>query len=837
MRLIKFVFSFILLLAVLAVSAQKPKSYHKGEIEQMLKKLNVLGTVLYVAAHPDDENTSLIGYYANEELYRTAYLSATRGDGGQNLIGPEIREGLGIIRTQELLAARRIDRGQQFFSRANDFGYSKHPDETLTIWDKEKVLADFVRVIRTFRPDVMITRFSQEPGVTHGHHTTSAIIAMEAFKLAGDPNAFPDQVKALGVWQPKKIFWNPGRWSIMRSGGQFDPTGKLQVDVGAYNELLGESYNETSARSRSMHKSQGFGRTGTRGQEIDYLVQWAGDTSINDIFDGLDNTWSRVDGAETVAKFMQLSLEYYQKGEADKALGMLLEGRKELLGIADGFWKEVKLKEMNEAIRAITGMYLEVVSDDYLYTNGDSITLKLEAVARQYGGVTLKALELDQWNETIEIEQVLELNQKVVADYVLPLPKNLKYTNPYWLNDKATIGMYDVEDPSNIGKPENDPLLSARFLVEFEGQLIEYTVPVSYKRSDPVDGEVYRPLEYAPPAMVNLSTDLLLFADNAPQTLSAKVIAGKLNVKGALKLVAPADWKVSPESADVALSQKLEEQIVEFSVTPPRQASEAMLTAQLTLANGSKINVGRVSITYDHIPVQTTFPKATTKLIKLDARKQGELVGYIMGAGDDVPGSLINMGYQVEMLQKDDVLTENLAQYDAIVLGVRAFNTLDWLAYKNKELFEYVENGGTMIVQYNTSHRLVTSEIAPFSLQLSRDRVTVEQAPVSILQSNHPVMSFPNKITEKDFENWVQERGLYFPNQWSDNFVPILSSNDPGESAKEGGLLVAPYGKGYYIYSGYSWFRELPAGVPGAYRIFANMISIGKNETSLNNGK
>lgn len=822
--LLPFILSF---LTSFSAISQKPKSYNAAEIQQLLNKLNVLGTVLYVAAHPDDENTRLISYFANEGLYRTAYLSATRGDGGQNLIGPEIRESLGIIRTQELLAARRIDGGQQFFSRANDFGYSKHPDETLSIWEKDKVLSDFVRVFRQFRPDIVVTRFNEVPGTTHGHHTTSTILAREAFKLSGDPAAYTEQ--NLEAWTPKKLFWNTSWWFYRRTGQEFDTTGLYAVDIGAYNSLLGQSYTEMAAASRSMHKSQGFGSTGSRGSEIEYLKQWEGE-GTSEIFGNIETSWRRVVDSEQVAYFLKEAQQNFDPRHPTQTIPRLFSAREELLKLPDQFWKEIKLREISEAIRALAGIYIELVADDYAYVAGDSISLKLEAINRSKVPFAMTGIRIDQFDENIALNVKLDENRKHEAEYRFTLPDNVPVSHPYWLNAQSSIGMYSVEDTNLIGKPENDPTLSAIATLQLEGQYLEYELPVVYKRNDPVEGEVYRPVEIMPEAAVNLDSKVLVFGENSGKEVVARVIAGKSGTQGQVSLVAPDGWKIQPEFYHFSSQQKYQEQLFTFEVSPPRGQEIGHLNARLKLADGGELGASRVVIEYDHIPTQVLHPISKVDLVKVDLKRSGDLIGYIPGAGDDIPNNLRGVGYEVDILEKDDIVPANLKRFDAVILGVRAFNTVDWLSYKNQVLFEYVKEGGTMIVQYNTSHRLVTKDVAPYKLQLSRDRVTVEEAEIRVVDKKHSILSYPNKISSKDFDGWVQERGLYFPNKWDIVFKPILSANDPGESAKDGGLLIASYGKGYYIYTGYSWFRQLPAGVPGAYRIFANMIGIGKDK-------
>ena len=807
--------------------AQAPKKPHIGEIQQMINKLDVLGTVLYVAAHPDDENTSVITYFANEEHMRTAYLSATRGDGGQNLIGPEIREELGLIRNQELLAARRTDGGRQFFSRANDFGYSKHPDETFNIWNKDEVLADFVWVFRKFRPDIIITRFSTIPGVTHGHHTASAILAKEAFKLSGDPEAYPDQLDFVDTWQPRKIFWNTSWWFYRNTGQKMDTAGMHTVNVGKYNASLGKSYTEISSLSRSMHKSQGFGSTGRRGDAIEYLIQWDGDDG-DEIFDGIKTGWDRLENSEEVQFLVEKLKEDFDPENPSELIPTLLLTKNAISKLEDVFWKDIKLKEIDELIKATSGLYVELVADQSSYVPGDSIEISVEGINRSEIPMRISKIKLNHWLNDQEISSPLLNNKRFTTSIKLKTPVNIDFSTPYWLVDESSLGMYTVEDQLERGKPENDPSIWATVSIGIEEEEIILELPVVFKRNDPVEGEMYEPVAISPPVMANLSSKVLVFGDDQGKEIDVRVIAGKKNVSGKLKIEAPKGWSIMPKTQNYDLVQKGEEIIYTFMVNPPKKASDGELSIELTY-NNKTYSKGRTQIEYDHIPKQSIFPDSKARVVRLDLEKKGELIGYIEGAGDAIPDNLSQIGYKVEFLGKDDVTASNLSKYDAVILGVRALNTVNWLAYKNVELFKYVENGSTLINQYNTSHRLVTKDIAPYQLKLSRERVTVEEAPVSILAKDHPVIKGPNKITDADFDNWVQERGLYFPNEWAEEFTPILSSNDPGESEKQGGLLVAEYGKGYYVYSGYSWFRNLPAGVPGAYRLFVNLISLGND--------
>ena len=823
MKKFLFVFSFALLLADFSLYGQKPKKLNSAEIQLKLQKLNVLGNVLYVAAHPDDENTRLITYMANEKMVNTAYFSCTRGDGGQNLIGPEIREELGVIRTQELLQARNIDNGRQFFSRAVDFGYSKHPDETFEIWDKEKVLGDLVWVIRKFRPDIIITRFNTIPGTTHGHHTASAILASEAFDLAGDPTKYPEQLIYVKPWQPKTLYWNAFFWR--RSDYQKDTSDLIGYDIGKYNTLLGLSYSEVAALSRSSHRSQGFGATGTRGIQLDYLQYEKGIKASNDALEIVDLTWTRVKGGEKILSQVNTILNAYDPLIPESILHQLISLRKSVLEIEDDFWRQQKTKEIDEIIYAITGLFLEVSAEDYTACPGQELNLSIEAINRSSANIQLKKVMFNQvgvgsnFFAELKNNQVQELKSKIV------LPENIPYSQPYWLVNDHGLGMFNVNDQNIIGQGENDPAVSADFILDVNGQELIFTKPVIYKRNDPVRGEVYRPFVIAPPVFVNIEGSVVVFANHAYQEIKVSVRSGKDQLNGILALNLPKTWKVEPSSQPFELKEKGEIQTFVFKVSPPEKQETAIASAIIEL-NGEKYNYSFTEISYDHFPAQLLFNKAQIKFVKVDLEKGNEKIGYVMGAGDNIPENLQQIGYDVDIINNLDFSEQVLDQYDVIILGIRALNTVDRLRFDMDKLVDFVYRGGNLIIQYNTSHRLVTEEFAPYTLSLSRDRVAVEGAEVKILEENHPVLNQPNRINQNDFDDWVQERGLYFPGTWSEEYKAILSSHDPGEEPLDGGLLIAKYGKGNYIYSSYSWFRELPAGVPGAYRLFVNMLSL-----------
>ncbi len=829
--------------------AQAPKKLAASEIQLALKKLNVLSSALYVAAHPDDENQVVIGYMSQVELLNTGYLSLTRGDGGQNLIGSEIRERLGIVRSQELIQARSVDGSHQFFTRAIDFGYSKTSDETLELWDREKILSDVVWVIRQFRPDIIITRFPPDSRAGHGHHTTSGILAAEAFDLAGDPEQYSDQLEYVEPWQPTRLMLNETSWFSSKIDSIADVNDSvLVVDMGVYLPLVGKSVPEIAALSRSKHESQGFGSTGERGERVEYFRHVKGEMAKNSPLDGISTSWSRLAGGEAVGELLQQAYQNFNPEQPSAIVPTLLQAHQALGKLPDGHWKQVKTQELTTVIQACLGLYAEVRSGtnalvrrfrgaqtrpgiaEYSATPGDSVTLNFEAIQRSSQvEVQLNQIKLAQVGYDTLLNDTLEDNTLIAFEQQIKLPDNLSYTEPYWLQAENDGFAFTVENQMLIGRDETPPALQAEFSFSVNGQALNLSSPVIYKRNDPRKGEMYRPFVITPPVLVSLPENVYVFASTEPQTIVATVEAGRSGIQGSVSLKVPAGWSVNPAQHEYDIALKGQEQEFNFTVTPPEGAStgEVRVVAE---HDGQSYQQSMVVIDYDHIPTQTLLPPATANLVKLDIRKEGNLVGYVMGAGDDVPKALEQIGYEVALLEEDDIRMPYLLNFDAIIIGIRAYNTVNWLRYRNDRLLEYVEQGGTLITQYNTSSRLVMQDFAPYSMQMSRDRVSDETASVRILAPSHPVLNTPNEITQEDFAGWVQERGLYFPNEWDEKFTPIFSMNDPGEDEKKGSLLIAPYGKGHYIYTGISFFRELPAGVPGAYRLLTNLISLGNDK-------
>lgn len=834
------VFFVGILLAAPPTFAQPPKKLSSSEIYHSLQKLNFLGTALYVAAHPDDENTRLISYLSNEVKARTAYLSLTRGDGGQNLIGPELRELLGVLRTQELLAARRVDGGEQFFTRANDFGYSKHPKETLRIWNKEAVLGDVVWAIRNLKPDVIINRFDHRtPGSTHGHHTSSAMLSVEAFDMANNVNAYAEQLKTTRIWQPKRMFFNTSWW-FYGSEENFEKADKskmLNFDIGVYYPMKGLSNNEIASMASNQHLCQGFGRLSTRGSQSEYVELIKGDLpkDENNLFEGINTKWSRVEGGEAIGKLLYPIEKNFNFIDPAKHLPQLIEAYKLLQDIPDVHWRSIKSRELKNIIVAVSGLYLEASAQESSSYPGSTIKVNIEALNRSSAHIVLKSISIlpnIKGGNDIRLEE----NKKITLEMDLDIPENTIYTSPYWLREKGSLGMYTVNDQDLVGQAETPRAFHATFVLDFDGYTIAIERPVIHRYSKPDKGELYQPFEILPEVTTRLADKVAIFADSAPKEIPVTIRAGTNDLKGTIQLDHPQDWKVSPVSMDFTIAQKGDEQTVLFTVVPPKKESEGKIVPLVTV-NNKVYSQELVEIAYDHVPKQSVLMPSEAKIVRLNIQKVGENIGYIIGAGDKVPESLEQIGYKVHTIDPSSIQAGSLAKYDAIVVGIRAYNVVDELKFKQRYLLDYVNKGGNLIIQYNTAGRrgLGIDNLAPYPLKLSRDRVTDENSDVEILAKNHSLVNFPNPITERDFDGWVQERGLYFPNEWGREFTPILSMGDADESEKKGSLVVAPYGKGNYIYTGLSFFRELPAGVSGAYKIFANMISLGKEKVENDN--
>ena len=820
----------------LSVLAQRSFS-GAAETKQSLDKLNVVGSALMIAAHPDDENTGVVAYLARGKKVRMAYLSLNRGEGGQNLIGPEQGVDIGLIRTQELLAARRIDGGEQFFTRMIDFGFSKNAKETMDKWGRENVLRDVVWVIRKYKPDVIIRRFSGTTQDGHGHHQTSAIIADEAFEAAADAKRFPEQLKHVSVWQAKRLVWN----SFGGRPGTEAPTGKqplrVSMEVGDYDPYLGYSYGEIAGWSRSQHKSQAMGAAERKGPQLNYFTTIKGEAPKTDLWDGIDTTWNRVPGAAKIGELLAKAASEFNASKPTAVLPHLLEARR-LLAPRTDHYSVLKRKDLDEAIAMVAGIWTELQAEKYLAIQGKTAKLTIAAIQRNDSEVTLQSASFSgvKGVESVAKATKLDKNKPVAVALNWAVAEDAPLTQPYFLIEPRSEAMFTVNDMDLLGLPQSPApvVASIRFLVD--GTEIELIRGVTHRYVNRSAGELTRPVMIVPPVSVRMSHESQVFPGMEARKMEVVLKANLPNLKGSLRLHIPAGWKAEPATVDFQIAAAEEEQALSFIVTPPAMDSAGKLTAVATV-NGREITQGTHVLQYAHIPPQTTAPQASARVVRFTGKNLAKRVGYVMGAGDEVPEALRQLGCEVILLTEEDLATGSLSQYDAVVTGVRAFNTRADLRANAQHIFdEYVAKGGTMIVQYNVQEggffggdTSLLNKVGPYPMTISRDRVTDEFAPLIFPKPDHRILQYPNRITAKDFEGWVQERGLYFANKWDERYEPIFSTQDPGEKPMLGGTLYAKYGQGHYLFTSYAWFRQLPAGVPGAYRLFANFLSLGKN--------
>lgn len=828
MRKFLFIFSCIIFFTPCTFS-QAPQSWTSAEMYQALRKLNVLGSVLYVAAHPDDENTRLITFLSKDKLYRTGYLSMTRGDGGQNLIGNEQGIELGLIRTQELLAARRIDGGEQFFTRAYDFGFSKSPEETFTKWDKEKILSDVVWIIRKFQPDVIITRFPATGEGGHGHHTASAILANEAFTAAADPTRFPEQLKnGVSPWQAKRIVWNTFNFG----GANTTRDDQYKVDVGGYNPLLGKSYGEIAAASRSQHKSQGFGVPAGRGEALEFFKATIGNQPVNDLMEGIDLSWKRVEGGNVIEKTVDSLSSSFDFLHPEKSVKGLVSLYQKLQSMQDGYWQNKKLAETQKLIEQCSGLFLDVTASEQFAVQTDSIRFNFSFNNRLGTDASLQKVQVDIFDSSFS--KTLEKNKNFNFSKTIFVPADKHVTQPYWLAQKMEEGYFNVSDQQLIGQPDVDPSYQVLVQIKIYGELINFKRPVKYKFTDPVRGELYEPLVVLPPVLVSPDEKY-------------KISKGNNNFEGALSLTGKKKGfktfldGVGRDQADQVKVEYTPDK-VEFgdknNTIPVSYSIQANRDNDYYFAvdanNGRKdvYHLGMKEVKYDHVPYINYFTIATVSNKKLDLKIYNKKIGYIVGAGDKVPEALEQMGYEVTLLGDKELSKNSLDKFDAIITGVRAYNTNDWMNKHYDKLMKYVNYGGNMIVQYNTSNQIgpVRAKIGPYNFNITRNRVTDENAIVTLLKPEHPVFNFPNKIADEDFKGWIQERSIYHGSDTSGKFEKLIGMSDPGEKSDDGSLIVARYGKGWFTYTGLVFFRELPAGVPGAYRLLANIIALNKKK-------
>lgn len=807
--------------------ADHPAPASSSEILDDLKKLDVLGSVLYLAAHPDDENTRLISWLANEKRVRTGYLSLTRGDGGQNLIGTEKGELIGVLRTQELMEARKIDGGMQFFTRAVDFGYSKSTKETLEKWNEREVLWDIVWVIRKFQPDVIVTRFPATKYAGHGHHSASAVLAEKAFEMAADPSVFPDQLKTVTAWRTKRLYHNTSTWwnKDLQETYQENPN-MLRVDVGGYNPITGKWNNQIAMESRSQHKSQGFGANILRGEQFEYLDFVKGEKAETDLFDGIDLSWGRVPKSKDIQSKINTIIDNYDAQNPAASVADMVE----LLRIMNTYphpnqWIEWKKEALINLIVDASGLWFEAVTDNEYGVIGESIKIETSVInTGQLKDITIENLSIAGIDTAAF--SIVEPNKWTHFTLPYTIPLKTAITQPYWLTEPYK-NMFKVADIHLRGLPENPPVFDVTVKLSVYGMEMEYKIPVQYKWRDRVAGENLQDFSIRPDLTVNLDNSVYVAPTGQSKDISVTVVAHKEKITGKLALNLPEGWTASPASHIVTLNKKGAATVFNFKVTAGENASSGLFTVNCKNAEKT-YDKSIVEIDYPHIHKQVLFPKAQATLVTGDLKVTRQNIAYVMGAGDNVPEAIEQLGAKVSILNPDNIAATNLSDFDAVVIGIRAYNTQESLAKYQEVLMKYVEQGGFVLVQYNTNRGLKTENLGPYPFKLSRDRVTDEFAKATLLKPDHLIFNSPNKIEQTDFDNWVQERGLYFANEWDSNYEALISWNDLNEDPTSGALLATKYGEGYYVFTGISFFRQLPAGVPGAFKLFANILSYEK---------
>lgn len=796
--------------------AQKPQTPTPSEIYFQMEKLNILASALYIAAHPDDENTRLITYLTHHDKAYTNYFSLTRGNGGQNLISNELGTDLGVIRTNELWNARKIDGGKQFFSTADDFGFSKHPKEAFEKWDKDLLLKQMVYLIRKEQPDVIVNRFDHRTeGTTHGHHTASAQLSKLAFSLANDKN-YKDLLKEnTNAWQPKRLFFNVS-WFFFGSKKAFEKADKskyVPLNIGVFYNQLGKNNQEIASLSRSQHQSQGFGDISSRGDEIDYVELVDGDgLKSSNLFEGIDTSWNRIEGGKNIQPLVTQLLKEYDFKDPTKSIHLLTKIYTEIDKLPESIWKKRKQTEVKELIKNCAGLFLDITTNLPYTTPNENVDVKVEIANRSNQNIVIKDVTINS-QKTIVGKSLA--NQQVYYDYF-----QTKFTNQDYTNFKFIDNFNDFKNQFNSSKKNEIGL-------EVNGVYLSYTLPIQYHYKDVVKGEIYKPFHIVPAVSVQFKQPVYVSHKNKQQNIS--VILSNYSDE-------PINGKIVTTASYMGLHAAKPQKEIDFSLNKneknkeiiiPNDFAEGAYTVNVFENNKILSNAETKWIDYNHIPLNYYFKPAETKIVSFNKSVlKKKNIGYIVGAGDEIPQVLKNVGYNVDFINLESVKVEELSNYETIIVGIRAFNTESLLKTKNKLLFDYTKNGGTVIVQYQTNNNLQTNEIAPYNLKIGKTRITNENATVQFINPNETVLNKPFKITQENFKNWVQEQGLYYADEFATELQPVFTSHDFDEKDTNGALLIAKHGKGNYIYTGLSFFRQLPAGNTGALELFINLIEL-----------
>lgn len=895
-----------LLLAFVSPSSlpdTRPLPQDQGAIHlyQLLTKLKTTARFMQVVAHPDDEDGGLLTLESRGRGASVLLFTVTRGEGGQNKFGAESSDELGILRTLELLEADKYYGVEQRFSRVIDFGFSKTAAETFSKWHGHDIaLGDLVLAIRTFRPDVLTSRFSGTTRDGHGNHQASGILTAEAFRAAGDPNRFPEQIKAgLLPWQPRKLYLgNPPR---MFSGGNIaDEDYTVKINIGEYSPLLGMSYTQFALEGLAHQTSQGTG--GIRvppGNRYTYYKLMDSTTPKptgheEGFFDGIDTSLvglaGRLGAEESKVPFLRPGLEFLGKqvDEAWKSFSLenpgataqpLLQGSFGALRLIQQVEDSAlspavktdllvslrtKQKQFEEAANEALGIFFEVTVDPPGPPAAPSYFPRMEqtlSMAVPGQTFTITGRLYNRGRETIQstgirllvpggwkVESIsnggaskanLATGDSASAQFKVTVPEDAKYTEPYFSrHDQETDTFYTLSNPELATDPW--PPYPVHAVASFiAGGVANNTHAVAkVKFVDPALGQSERPLAVGPPVSVLLTNPVVVVPVGGAAKSQIEVSV-RSNVEkpmhATLRLETPPGWKVQPESIAVDLDHDGDVNNYSFEIAPQGLKEGPYHVEATAEYEGKKYSEGFKVLTRPDLDSFYAYHPATQQVQAVDVKLPARLkVGYIMGAGDEIPTVLEGLGVNVSLISPEELATGDLSRYDTIVVGIRAYDVRTDVREQNRRLLDYAKAGGTLIVQYNQSVGIFNEgHYTPYPATLSNARVSVEEQPVEILGPDESIFSFPNRIGPKDFDGWVQERGLYFMGQWDAQFKPLLSSNDPGEAPQKGGLLLARYGKGLYIYTGYAFFRQLPAGVPGAIRLFVNLLSAGHQSSDV----
>jgi len=697
-----------------------------------------------------------------------------------------------------------------------DFGYSKRADETLALWGHDDALADVVWVIRTFQPDVIITRFDEKPP-NHGHHTASAILAREAFAAAADPQRFPEQLHGgVTVWQATRLVHNFPPWN----GAPTVPA--LKLDIGAYDPRLGLGMGELAARSRSQHKSQGFGVPEQRGPIIEFFVPLAGKPAMTDILDGIDVSWARL-GATSYARAIADAQRTLERDHPERAIPALVRAAAELDKVAESPRAHDAKIQLAEIIAGAAGVYARATSPRPVGVPGTSVEVNVELAAR---GSAVTAQRIEVTGAAAVTGSALATATTKPTTIQAAIATTAAPSLAYWLAAAPSPGHYNVVDPKLVGMPRTPAPLEATIDLAIGGRTIRLVRPVVHAWTDPVQGERERPFVIVPPATVTPLRDAVM-APGRAGPLDLRVRAGRDAVVGTVELALPAGWTATPASRSIDLAKTDDEVIVHFDVKPGPKAEPGVVTPSVKVGD-TAWSLRQDVIDYPHIPLQIVLRPATVRVVPLALHIPEGRIAYIRGSGDSIAADLAHVGFTIDELDDTALRTGDLSRYTAVVIGIRAFNTRPAVHAAHARLTSYAEHGGTVVVQYNTLGDGPVADLGPFPIELGHDRITDETAKPTFLAPNDGVMVRPNKLDLADFDGWVQERGLYFATKWDPKYKPLIRFSDPGESPLDGAIVVAQVGKGRYIYTGLALFRQLPAGVAGAYRLFANLIGGGK---------